>query len=68
MRSVWKVPGKTRGRCMECSWTPVGETHTNVGREAMRHTRKTGHTTRFACTEIVEYRTPALVPSEQQPA
>ena len=58
IRVMWKVPGKAGGRCLEedCPWAPVGTTPLNIGRECMRHTRKTGHRTRFAVVEVVEYR------------
>lgn len=58
-RAVRTVPGKARGRCMDgdCGWPgPVGTTVHNIGRELMRHTRKTGHVTRIATVEVVEYR------------
>lgn len=59
IRAVLKVPGKTRGRCLEpdCGWPgPAGDTPHNVSRELMRHTRATGHPTRMAVTEVTEYR------------
>lgn len=62
LRAVRKVPGKARGMCTdpECSWPgPVGTTPHNISRECMRHTRKTGHRTRFAVVEVVEYRADA---------
>jgi hypothetical protein len=54
-------PGKTRGRCLRegCAWPgPVGTTPHNISRELMRHTRKTGHRTRFIPVEIVDYAKP----------
>lgn len=58
IRVMWKVPGKAAGRCLDtdCTWAPAGQTPLNIGRECMKHTRKTGHVTRFAVLEIVEYR------------
>jgi hypothetical protein len=57
IRAVRKVPGKTRGRCLDCDWpVPPSTTPHNVSRALMRHTRQTGHRTRFATVEIVEYR------------
>jgi hypothetical protein len=59
IRIMWHPPGKSRGRCLdpECTWPgPVGTTPHNISRECMRHTRKTGHGTRFATLELAEYR------------
>lgn len=58
-RAVRSVPGKTSGKCTspDCGWPgPAGTTPHNISRELMRHTRKTGHRTRFATVEVVEYR------------
>lgn len=58
-RAVRTVPGKSGGRCTDprCDWPgPAGITPHNISRELMRHTRKTGHRTRFAVLEVVEYR------------
>jgi hypothetical protein len=52
-----KGPGKTAGRCLGCDWTPAaGIGYANVAREARAHTRATGHVTRFAAVEVIEYR------------
>lgn len=58
IRVMWKAPGRSQGRCTdsECGWTPVGTAPNNISRECLRHTRKTGHVTRFATVEVVEYR------------
>ena len=59
IRAVRKAPGKTRGKCLDpaCDWPgPAGMTLHNISRELMRHTRRTGHRTRLATVEIVEYR------------
>lgn len=56
IRIMWKMPN-TRGKCLSCEWTSrEGSIVSNLGREAIRHTRKTGHTTRIAYTEVIEYR------------
>lgn len=58
VRVMWKVPGKTSGRCrtQDCGWSAEGIGYPNVCREARRHTRDTGHTTRIASIEVIEYR------------
>lgn len=68
IRVMWKVPGKARGRCLdpECGWSPAGVTPHNISRECMRHTRRTGHRTRFATVEVVEYR-PQTAPEPGEP-
>jgi hypothetical protein len=64
LRVMWKPPGKAQGRCLACDLAPVGTTQHNLSRELMRHTRRTGHVTRFAAVEVVEYR-PAPASSDR---
>jgi hypothetical protein len=57
IRVMWKVPGKTRGQCTACSWeAAAGISLANAARNCREHTRETGHATRLATVEIVEYR------------
>jgi hypothetical protein len=57
VRVAWKPPGKASCRCLSCGWAPAaGIGYANVAREARAHTRQTGHVTRFAAVEVVEYR------------
>lgn len=57
IRTVWRVPEKTRARCLRCDWTPTeGIAYANVARDCREHTRVKGHPTRFASVEVVEYR------------
>jgi hypothetical protein len=62
-RVAWKVPGKAAGKCLDaegCWASTPGISERNVSREARKHARETGHTTRVAYLEVVEYR-PELV-------
>lgn len=57
-RIMWKVKEKTRGVCLQqCGWSTEGVEYPNACREARKHTRETGHPTRVASVEIIEYRT-----------
>ena len=60
IRTTWKVPGRVKALCLTCrdEWAPPGITMLNVCRNARKHSRNTGHVTRVAYTEIVEYRPP----------
>lgn len=66
IRAMRKVPGRTRGRCLRegCGWSPAGTTPHNIGRELMRHTRKTGHQTQLVTMEDVRY----LIPKSRRAA
>jgi hypothetical protein len=57
IRTMWKVKDKTKGKCLQCDWTAEGIGYPNACREARKHTRETGHVTRVASVEIIEYRT-----------
>jgi hypothetical protein len=56
-RTMWKQPGKISARCLEGDWSSSpGISMANAGREARRHSRNTGHTTRVAYIEVIEYK------------
>jgi hypothetical protein len=57
LRSVWRLPGKTKGRCLDCAWRlDPAFTHDHVAKMARQHSRERGHVTRFISAVVVEYR------------
>jgi hypothetical protein len=59
VRVMWKAPGKTSAKCLDEAgdgWTCAGIGYPNVCREARAHSRETGHITRIAAIEVIEYR------------